>query len=61
MGSRYLFIVLYVFLEQHLTRGDYRRAADKPVSRTTRFAAADGRRSRSARALAGRLQAHRRR
>jgi len=25
MGSRYLFIVLYVFLEQHLTRGDYRR------------------------------------
>jgi dolichol-phosphate mannosyltransferase len=26
MGSRYLFIVLYVFLEHHLTRGDYRRA-----------------------------------
>ncbi len=25
MGSRYLFIVLYVFLEHHLTRGDYRR------------------------------------
>jgi hypothetical protein len=25
MGSRYLFIVLYVFLEQHLSRGDYRR------------------------------------
>jgi glycosyltransferase involved in cell wall biosynthesis len=25
MGSRYLFIVLYVFLEDHLTRGDYRR------------------------------------
>jgi dolichol-phosphate mannosyltransferase len=25
MGSRYLFIVLYVFLEQHLTRGDYAR------------------------------------
>jgi dolichol-phosphate mannosyltransferase len=24
MGSRYLFIVLYVFLEQHLSRGDYR-------------------------------------
>lgn len=27
MGSRYLFIVLYVFLEQHLSRGDYRRKA----------------------------------
>ena len=27
MGSRYLFIVLYVFLEQHLSRGDYRRGA----------------------------------
>lgn len=27
MGSRYLFIVLYVFLEDHLSRGDYRRAA----------------------------------
>ena len=26
MGSRYLFIVLYVFLEDHLSRGDYRRA-----------------------------------
>jgi dolichol-phosphate mannosyltransferase len=25
MGSRYLFIVLYVFLEQHLSRGDYAR------------------------------------
>jgi dolichol-phosphate mannosyltransferase len=25
MGSRYLFIVLYVWLEAHLTRGDYRR------------------------------------
>jgi dolichol-phosphate mannosyltransferase len=27
MGSRYLFIVLYVFLERHLSRGDYRKAA----------------------------------
>ena len=27
MGSRYLFIVLYVFLEHHLSRGDYRRSA----------------------------------
>jgi dolichol-phosphate mannosyltransferase len=25
MGSRYLFIVLYVWLEYHLSRGDYRR------------------------------------
>jgi dolichol-phosphate mannosyltransferase len=27
MGSRYLFIILYVFLEHHLSRGDYRRPA----------------------------------
>jgi dolichol-phosphate mannosyltransferase len=27
MGSRYLFIILYVFLEHHLSRGDYRREA----------------------------------
>jgi dolichol-phosphate mannosyltransferase len=25
MGSRYLFIVLYLWLEKLLTRGDYRR------------------------------------
>ena len=25
MGSRYLFIVLYVWLEAHLSRGDYRK------------------------------------
>ena len=30
MGSRYLFIVLYVFLEHHLSRGDYRRARHVP-------------------------------
>jgi dolichol-phosphate mannosyltransferase len=33
MGSRYLFIILYVFLEHHLSRGDYRRgegAARRP-------------------------------
>jgi dolichol-phosphate mannosyltransferase len=29
MGSRYLFIVLYVWLEHHLSRGDYRRG-DRP-------------------------------
>jgi dolichol-phosphate mannosyltransferase len=28
MGSRYLFIVLYVFLEHHLSRGDYRREGE---------------------------------
>lgn len=26
MGSRYMFIVFYVFLEHHLSRGDYRRS-----------------------------------
>jgi dolichol-phosphate mannosyltransferase len=31
MGSRYLFIVLYVFLEHHLSRGDY-RLPDVPSS-----------------------------
>lgn len=29
MGSRYLFIVLYVFLEHHLSRGDYRRPGNE--------------------------------
>jgi dolichol-phosphate mannosyltransferase len=28
MGSRYLFIVLYAFLEHHLSRGDYRRVTE---------------------------------
>jgi dolichol-phosphate mannosyltransferase len=32
MGSRYLFIVLYVFLEHHLSRGDYVRR-DRPRER----------------------------
>jgi len=33
MGSRYLFIVLYVFFEHHLSRGDYRRedGASRPA------------------------------
>lgn len=35
MGSRYLFIVLYVFLEHHLSRGDYRRP-DAPAGRRPR-------------------------
>jgi dolichol-phosphate mannosyltransferase len=33
MGSRYLFIVLYVWLEHHLSRGDYRRS-DAPVTQS---------------------------
>lgn len=33
MGSRYLFIVLYVFLEHHLSRGDYRRDGMGDISR----------------------------
>ena len=33
MGSRYLFIVLYVFLEDHLSRGDYRRPPAALVER----------------------------
>jgi dolichol-phosphate mannosyltransferase len=38
MGSRYLFIVLMVFLEHHLSRGDYRRA-DSPVAWAHRWRA----------------------
>jgi dolichol-phosphate mannosyltransferase len=34
MGSRYLFIALYVFLEHHLSRGDYRRPGfERPSGR----------------------------
>lgn len=51
MGSRYLFIVLYVFLEQHLTRGDYRRRGKPVPARPPRFAEASARRARSARRL----------
>jgi dolichol-phosphate mannosyltransferase len=40
MGSRYLFIVLYVFLEHHLSRGDYRRPDSAGVPRAGRFSAA---------------------
>jgi dolichol-phosphate mannosyltransferase len=38
MGSRYLFIMLYLWLEKHLSRGDYRRHAPlvrEPVTNTT--------------------------
>jgi dolichol-phosphate mannosyltransferase len=38
MGSRYMFIVLYVFLEHHLSHGDYRRpeieSASEPANQT---------------------------
>jgi len=30
MGSRYLFIVLYIWLEKHLARGDYHRKYSQP-------------------------------
>ena len=29
MGSRYFFIVAYVWLEKYFSRGDYRRPASK--------------------------------
>ena len=32
MGSRYAFIILYVWLEHHLSRGDYRRRDPRPGS-----------------------------
>ena len=40
MGSRYLFIVLSVYLEHHLTRGDYRRPGytQEPKRPSARFA-----------------------
>jgi dolichol-phosphate mannosyltransferase len=38
MGSRYLFIVLYVFLEDHLSRGDYRRSPSPAPRLPTAFA-----------------------
>jgi len=59
MGSRYLFIVLYVFLEAHLTRGDYRRAAHV-AARHSRFDLPEAGRVRPSR-LARALPARRRR
>ena len=35
MGSRYLFIVLYLWLEKHLSRGDYHRTVAVPPKRVT--------------------------
>ena len=43
MGSRYVFIVLYVFLEHHLSRGDYHLTGERTRARlrpATRSAAA---------------------
>lgn len=40
MGSRYLFIVLYVFLEHHLSRGDYQTGAENRSELRQRRAAA---------------------
>ena len=60
MGSRYLFIVLYVFLEQHLTRGDYRRPAHM-AARRSRFDATDAGRTRAGGRLVRGLAVRRRR
>jgi len=35
MGSRYLFIVLYLWLEKYLSRGDYHRKTESPVEYKT--------------------------
>jgi dolichol-phosphate mannosyltransferase len=35
MGSRYLFIVLYLWLEKHLARGDYHRKVEQPAGEGT--------------------------
>jgi len=35
MGSRYLFIVLYLWLEKHLSRGDYHRKVIAPADERT--------------------------
>jgi dolichol-phosphate mannosyltransferase len=32
MGSRYLFVILYVWLEKYFSRGDYRKTATAPAS-----------------------------
>ena len=53
MGSRYLFIVVYVFLEHHLSRGDYRRPGAnvkrlRPAPVTDAASEADAGRSASA-------------
>lgn len=39
MGGRYLFVVLYIWLEHHLSRGDYRRPGFDPPRFRRRFRA----------------------
>jgi dolichol-phosphate mannosyltransferase len=46
MGSRYLFIVLYVVLERYMSRGDYMRPGIEPSSRRHIARLRPGRRSR---------------
>ena len=41
MGSRYLFICLYIWLEKYFSRGDYRRAPAPPAGFTERTAGPD--------------------
>jgi dolichol-phosphate mannosyltransferase len=61
MGSRYLFIVLYVFLEHHLSRGDYRRPTGaEGAERPRRFDPSRPGRARSARSIVRRLPVRRR-
>ena len=60
MGSRYLFIVLYVFLEHHLTRGDYRRRDPVTSARPARIPAAAEPGSGRSRRLRDRVIARRR-
>jgi dolichol-phosphate mannosyltransferase len=55
MGSRYLFIVLYVFLEYHLSRGDYRRRDPEPYRAPVRVPGAVHGQLRTRRALGRRL------
>ena len=63
MGSRYVFIVLYVFLEYHLSRGDYRRPGMAAAGRLRLHAGArapalhDGSQQWRRTASAGRLAA----
>jgi dolichol-phosphate mannosyltransferase len=42
MGSRYLFIVLYIFLEHHLSKGDYRREQAESRLRPSRPTSVEG-------------------
>jgi dolichol-phosphate mannosyltransferase len=50
MGSRYLFIVVYVFLERYMSRGDYMRPGIDPESRRHALPLRPGLRTRGERA-----------